>query len=60
MEFLIFFHAKCASIKWKENVTEFIILKTGISTEVNSDILFGADGAFSAARLQHQLYHDIV
>jgi len=54
----IFFHAKCASIKWKENVTEFINTKNGDTTEVNSDILFGADGAFSAARLQHQLYHD--
>jgi len=54
----IFFHAKCASINWKENVTEFINTKNGDTTEVNSDILFGADGAFSAARLQHQLYHD--
>src|SRR5436190_17656670 len=54
----IFFHAKCGSINWQQNVTEFIYTKKGETTEINSDILFGADVAFSAARLQHQLYHD--
>jgi kynurenine 3-monooxygenase len=54
----IFFHEKCAAVKWKENGIEFINTKNGNIAEVNSDILFGADGAFSAARLQHQLYHD--
>ena len=54
----IFFHEKCSTINWKENETTFINTKTGDSTDVKADIIFGADGAFSAARLQHQLHHD--
>jgi kynurenine 3-monooxygenase len=54
----IFYHEKCTAVRWKENTIEFINTKGGDTTEVNADILFGADGAFSAARLQHQLYHD--
>jgi kynurenine 3-monooxygenase len=54
----IFFHEKCATINWKENEVAFINTKTDDTTEVRADIIFGADGAFSAARLQHQLHHD--
>ena len=54
----IFFNAKCTSINWENNIVEFRNTENGTSTEVNADIIFGADGAFSAARLQHQLYHD--
>lgn len=54
----IFFHAKCSTINWKENEAEFINTKNGDTTDVKADIIFGADGAFSAARLQHQLSHD--
>jgi kynurenine 3-monooxygenase len=54
----IFFHEKCMSAKWKENQLEFINTKTGDISEISTDILFGADGAFSAARMQHQLFHD--
>jgi kynurenine 3-monooxygenase len=54
----IFFHEKCSTINWKENEVTFINTKTDDTTEVRADIIFGADGAFSAARLQHQLHHD--
>ncbi|MBL0272315.1 MAG: FAD-dependent monooxygenase [Chitinophagaceae bacterium] len=54
----IFFHEKCLHINWKENEVGFINTKNGDTTDVKSDIIFGADGAFSAARLQYQLNHD--
>ncbi|MBK9569171.1 MAG: FAD-dependent monooxygenase [Chitinophagaceae bacterium] len=54
----IFFHEKCLQINWKENEVGFINTKNGDTTDVKSDIIFGADGAFSAARLQYQLNHD--
>jgi kynurenine 3-monooxygenase len=54
----IHFHEKCAAVNWKENETGFINTKTGDTTDAKTDILFGADGAFSSVRLQHQLYHD--
>jgi kynurenine 3-monooxygenase len=54
----IFFNEKCTAINWNEGITEFVNTQSENITEVNSDILFGADGAFSAARLQHQLNHD--
>jgi kynurenine 3-monooxygenase len=54
----IYFHEKCSAIKWNENFIEFINTKTGNITEINSSRIFGADGAFSAARLQHQLAHE--
>lgn len=52
------FHQKCSLIDWKENEIEFENTDTGDTTGVEADIIFGADGAFSAARLQHQLHHD--
>ena len=54
----IYFHEKCSIINWKENEIEFTNTKSGDTTDVRADIIFGADGAFSAARLQHQLNHD--
>jgi kynurenine 3-monooxygenase len=54
----IFFGEKCTVINWKENEIEFENTATGDSTTVTADLIFGADGAFSAARLQHQLQHD--
>lgn len=50
------FNHKCESIDWKkkeitfENNAQFSI--------VNFQLLFGSDGAYSAARLNHQLQHD--
>jgi kynurenine 3-monooxygenase len=54
----IFFHEKCTVIDWEENEVEFENTLTGDTTDVNGDLIFGADGAFSGARLQHQLQHD--
>ena len=54
----IHFHEKCSTINWKENEIEFTNTKSGDTTDAGADIIFGADGAFSAARLQHQLNHD--
>lgn len=49
----IHFNHKCDSIDWKNNTIHF----EGPSKS-SFDLLFGADGAFSAARLQHQLQHE--
>jgi kynurenine 3-monooxygenase len=61
------FNHKCVSIDWNKNETTFELsespsrLTTHPSTssgQAHSRLIFGADGAFSAARLQHQLQHD--
>jgi kynurenine 3-monooxygenase len=54
----IFFHEKCSVINWKENEIEFENTLSGDTTDVTADVVFAADGAFSGARLQHQLQHD--
>jgi kynurenine 3-monooxygenase len=54
----IFFKERCSSIDWKENEIEFENTATGAVRIVKTDIIFGADGAFSATRLQHQLQHE--
>src|SRR5436190_3054286 len=54
----IFFNEKCSTIDWKENEIEFENTATGAVRIVKADIIFGADGAFSATRLQHQLKHE--
>lgn len=53
----IFFNQKCSTINWKENTITFEDPNYQQQT-INFKLLFGADGAFSAARLQHQLQHD--
>jgi kynurenine 3-monooxygenase len=51
------FHSKCAAIDWnKQNVSFEISNSENLVTHF--DLLFAADGAFSAARLQHQLQHE--
>jgi kynurenine 3-monooxygenase len=57
-EVKIFFHEKCTAINWKENSVCFENPVEGGITEVSADLIFGADGAYSAARLQHMLQHD--
>lgn len=54
----ILFHHKCSTIDWKNHTISFE--HTGDLAPVASgfDLLFGADGAFAATRLQHQLQHD--
>ena len=53
----IFFNHKCSSIDWKTNTITFERQDSQPVTH-NPELIFAADGAFSAARLQHQLQHD--
>lgn len=53
----IFFNHKCTTIDWKKNEIVFELQNLKPQTS-NFELLFGADGAFSAARLQHQFQHD--
>jgi kynurenine 3-monooxygenase len=50
----LFFDHKCDTIDWNSNTIQF----EGSDARVSFDLMFGADGAYSAARLQHQLHHD--
>ena len=53
----IIFDRKCASINWAKNEVVFDD-PTTLNQEVeNPDLIFGADGAYSAARLQHMMAH---
>lgn len=54
----IFFNEKCIAIDWSSNKVEFENTALSKKTQMQADIIFGADGAFSAARLQHQLQYD--
>jgi kynurenine 3-monooxygenase len=54
----IFFNEKCIGIDWKENEVEFENTVAESTTHVHADLIFAADGAYSGARLQHQLQHD--
>jgi len=52
----IYFDHRCAEINWKQNSASFYI---GTSTKsFQADVIFGADGAYSAARMQHMLQHE--
>ncbi|MBL7742423.1 MAG: FAD-dependent monooxygenase, partial [Chitinophagaceae bacterium] len=53
----LFFDHKCVSIDWNANAISFETPGSGLTTR-NSKRIFGADGAYSAVRLQHQLQHD--
>lgn len=54
----ILFNEKCNSINWAENKIEFERTSSPETQKVKADLIFGSDGAFSAARLTHQLQHD--
>ncbi|WP_462255321.1 FAD-dependent oxidoreductase [Ferruginibacter sp.] len=54
----IFFNEKCESINWKENKISFQHTANFLPTIINYQLFFGSDGAYSAARLNHQLQHD--
>lgn len=65
----IYFNHRCRSIDWATNTISFDANDPGTPTadatqpasfpsHQGSDLVFGADGAYSAARLQHQLQHD--
>ena len=52
------FNEKCTTLDWKNDKIEFENTAGKQLPSSKADIIFGADGAFSAARLQHQLQHD--
>ncbi|MBK8522355.1 MAG: FAD-dependent monooxygenase [Chitinophagaceae bacterium] len=54
----IIFNEKCNSIDWKENKIDFEKTNSPQSEKVKADLIFASDGAYSAARLTHQLQHD--
>ena len=54
----IYFNEKCKTLDWNNDKIEFENTAGKQLPSSKADILFGADGAFSAARLQHQLQHD--
>lgn len=53
----IHFNHKCSAIDWKKQLADFEISNLEFQT-TRFDLLFGADGAFSAARLHHQMQHE--
>jgi len=54
----IFFNERCSQINWTNNNVEFEKGDSPQVQQVRSDLIFGSDGAFSAARLAYQLNHD--
>jgi kynurenine 3-monooxygenase len=54
----IFFHERCVAIDWSSNKVEFKNTSSYQKSHIKADLIFGADGAFSATRLQHQLHYD--
>jgi kynurenine 3-monooxygenase len=51
-----FFNHRCEKIDWKKK--EITFENNAQFSTFNFQLLFGADGAYSAARLNHQLQHD--
>jgi len=54
----IFFNHKCEKIDWKKNEIIFENTTDSELRTLNSELIFGADGAYSAVRLQYMLQHD--
>jgi kynurenine 3-monooxygenase len=54
----IYFGQKCSSVDWEKNTMAIESTSSGSKSIVKFDLLFGADGAFSLMRLQHQLQHE--
>lgn len=54
----LFFHHKCNRIDWDKKEIIFDDSTTGGTITTSYDLLFGADGAYSAARLQHMTQHN--
>lgn len=54
----IYFNEKLKSIDWTKDITEFDSGAPKPRPKTKTDIVFGADGAFSAARLQHMMQHE--
>ncbi|MBK8611628.1 MAG: FAD-dependent monooxygenase [Chitinophagaceae bacterium] len=54
----IIFNQKCESIDWERNEVIFQDMANFQPSTFNFKLLFGSDGAYSAARLTHQLQHN--
>ncbi len=54
----IHFNQKCAAINWEKKEVTFENTSSPESFTCGFSLLFGSDGAYSAARLAHQLQHD--
>ncbi len=54
----IYFNETCKNIDWKKNEIHFTNTEKNNTHLAKQDLIFGSDGAFSAARLTHQLQHD--
>jgi kynurenine 3-monooxygenase len=54
----IFFEERCTHIDRKTNTAFFDNDRTKATTQIQSDLIFGSDGAFSASRLSMQLGTD--
>ncbi len=54
----IYFNEKLSKIDWNNDVIEFENAKNKGLPSSKTDLVFAADGAFSAARMQHMLQHD--
>ncbi len=54
----IFFNERCTGVDLEQAAAKFENQETKKSSSIESDLIFGADGAFSAARLQLQLSTD--
>ncbi len=54
----IFFNEKCENINWDKNEVTFFNSTNQQHSSINFEMLFGSDGAFSAARLNYQLQND--
>lgn len=54
----IHFNEKLSKIDWNKDIIEFESNNRKTLPSSKTDLIFGADGAFSAARLQHMLQHD--
>jgi kynurenine 3-monooxygenase len=54
----LFFNERCTGVDLENSIAKFENQKTNSSSAVQSDLIFAADGAFSAGRLQLQLATD--
>ena len=54
----IFFNERCTGVDLQKAISHFENHQSEKNTSVQSDLIFGSDGAFSAARLQLQLSTD--
>ena len=52
------FNQKCEGIDWNNNEITFTDVANHLPSTINYQLAFGSDGAFSAARLTHQMQHD--